>query len=140
MTRGPCRAVTTPTATECAVHGTDVPELPAERTFTVEAAGLRIVSITGPHSTSLALDGELDYATRPVFEQAVNRALRTGPPSLIIDLGRLDFLAVAGAHSFEETARRCREEGGRLVLLNPRRAVRRLLGLFEIAGLVGGQR
>jgi anti-anti-sigma factor len=122
------------------VHGTDVPELPAERTFIVEAAGLTIVSIHGRHSTSLALTGELDYATRPTFEQAVNRALRAGPPSLVVDLAGLEFLAVAGAHSFEQTAQRCRDGGGRLVLLNPGRAVRRLLGLFGMEGLAGDQR
>ena len=120
------------------MHGTDVPELPAESTFTVEAAGLSIVSIRGPHSTSLSLTGELDHASRPVFDQAVEHALGTGTPNLILDLRDLEFLAVAGAHAFEETARRCHECGGRLVLLSPRRAVRRLLALFGITGLIGG--
>lgn len=121
------------------MHGTDVPELPA-RPFTVDAAGLAIVSVPGPDSTSLALTGELDFANRAAFDRAVNDALRGGPPNLIIDLTGLEFLAVAGAHSFEHTALRCREGGGRLVLLNPSRAVRRLLALFGITGLIGGQR
>ena len=122
------------------MHGTDVPELPAQRSFTIEVAGLTIESIVGPHSTSLALHGELDYATRPAFDQAVSHALRTGPPNLVVDLAGLGFLAVAGARSFEQTAQRCREDGGRMVLLNPARAVRRLLGLFDIGWLVGGER
>jgi anti-anti-sigma factor len=122
------------------VHGTDVPELPAQRSFTIEVAGLTIDSTVGPYSTSLALLGELDYATRPAFDQAVSQALRTGPPNLFVDLAGLEFLAVAGAHSFEQTAQRCRADGGRMVLLNPARAVRRLLDLFEIAWLVGGER
>jgi anti-anti-sigma factor len=120
------------------VHGTDVP--PARRTLTVEAAGLSIVVIPGPDSTSLALIGELDYATAPTFEQTVNQTLRTGPFSLIVDLAGLEFLAVAGAHSFEQAARQCRNGGGRLVVLNPGRAVRRLLRLFDMEGLVGGER
>lgn len=121
------------------MHGTDVPELPAQRTFTVEAAGLTIVSISGAHSTSIALIGELDYATAPVFDQAVTQALLAGP-RLVVDLAGLEFLAVAGAHCIEQAARRCSNGGGRLVLLRPGRAVRRLLGLFEMAGLVGGER
>ena len=122
------------------MHGTDVPELPAESSFRVEAAGLCIVSRTGPDSTSLELAGELDHASRPVFDQAVNQALRAGPANLVVDLSGLEFLAVAGAHAFQSTARRCGDGGGRLVLLNPRRPVRRLLGLFGIAGLVAGRR
>jgi anti-anti-sigma factor len=121
------------------VHGTDVPELPAQRSFTLQGAGLSIVLSPGPHSTSLTVTGELDYATRHVFDQAIDHALRAGPPNLIIDLSGLTFLAVAGAHSFEQTAGRCRERGGRLLLLNPVRSVRRLLGLYGIAALVGGQ-
>lgn len=121
------------------MHGTDVPELPA-RAFTVDAAGLTIVSVPGPDSTSLALTGELDFANRAAFERAVSEALRAGAPNLIVDLAGLEFLAVAGAHSFEYAATRCGDAGGRLVLLNPGRAARRLLGLFGIAGLIGGQR
>lgn len=121
------------------MHGTEVPDLPAESTFTVEAPGLSIVSVAGPHSTSLALTGELDHATRPAFDQVVNQVLRAGACNLIIDLQDLTFLAVAGAHSFEHIARRCRGRGGRLVLLNPRRAVRRLISLFGIADLIGGE-
>lgn len=121
------------------MHGTHVPELPAESSFRVEAAGLCIVSTTGRVSTSLVLTGELDYASRPVFDQAVSQALRAGPLNLIIDLSGLEFLAVAGARSFELAAGQCGDGGGRLMLLNPRRPVHRLLGLFGLAGLVGGQ-
>jgi anti-anti-sigma factor len=120
------------------VHGTQVPELPAESTFTVEAPGLSIVAVRGPRGTSIALSGELDHATRPAFDRAVDQLLRAGPYELRIDLGDLVFLAVAGAHSFEQTAKRCRQGGGRLVLVNPRRAVLRLLTLFGIADLIGG--
>ena len=120
------------------MHRTDAPEPPARDPFTVDAAGLGVVSVSGTGSTLITLTGELDHATRPTFDQAVNHALRAGPPTLVIDLAGLEFLAVAGGHAFEEADRRCRRAGGRLVLLNPGRPVLRLLALFGITGLIEG--
>jgi anti-anti-sigma factor len=123
-------------ATGRTVHGTDHPELPAERRFTVQAPGLAVVTNSFPAGSELILIGELDQATRPIFDSAVGQALRLGPPILLLDLAELEFLAVAGARGFAESHQRCELLGGRLVLVNPVRSVRRLLELFDIAGLV----
>ncbi|MDQ2706379.1 MAG: STAS domain-containing protein [Actinomycetota bacterium] len=118
------------------MQGTDLPELPAERSFTVSSLGLVIVSTPNPAGTEMALIGELDQATRPTFDYAVNQALRVGPPSLHLDLSELEFLAVTGARAFDEAHGRCQRSGGGLVLVNPARAVRRLLDLFGMTMLM----
>jgi anti-anti-sigma factor len=119
------------------VHSADVPDPPTGHVLRVDAVGLTVVAGRGPDSTLLTLTGELDYATRPTFELAVSQALRTGPPNLVVDLAGLTFVAVAGAHAFEETNLLCSGDGGRLVLLNPCRQARRLLDLFGISAMVG---
>lgn len=118
------------------MHGTDLPELPAEPGVTVPALGFTIVTRGFSSGTELVLIGELDHATRPVFDNAVSQALREGPPVLLLELSRLNFLAVAGARAFEEAHERCGRKGGRIVLVNPLRQVRRLLTLFDLSGLL----
>lgn len=111
-------------------------ELPEQQLFSLRTPGLWVAADGGPEATRVTLDGELDFATRLTFEQAVRTLLRTGPPTLVVDLRDVSFLAVAGAHTIEDADRRCRQAGGGLVLVNPSRAGRRLLALFGLTELI----
>ncbi len=44
----------------------------------------------------LAVGGDIDLATAPSFEKAIDDALAENPPGLIIDLTEVSFLASAG--------------------------------------------
>jgi anti-sigma B factor antagonist len=109
-----------------------------DRSFELRAPGLTVSAELGPDGSTLTLTGELDFGSRMTFELAVRRLLRDGPPRVRVELGGLRFLAVAGAHAFEDADRRCREAGGGLVLAGPSRATLRLLALFGLTALVAG--
>jgi anti-anti-sigma factor len=118
------------------VHGTDLPERPADPGLAPPLNWFEVVTRHLPDATELVLIGELDQATRPIFDAAAAAALRTGPPVLRLELSGLAFLAVAGAHAFADVDDRCGRAGGRLVLVNPARRIIRLLDLFELTRLV----
>lgn len=118
------------------MHGTDLPEHAADPGLISPLNWFEVITRHLPDVTELVLVGELDQATRPVFDAAAGAALRAGPPALRLELSGLDFLAVAGARAFDEVHIRCRRAGGGLVLVNPARRILRLLDLFELTHLV----
>jgi anti-sigma B factor antagonist len=46
--------------------------------------------------TVLSVDGEIDMATAPAFETAIDELLGTSPQALIIDLSRVRYIDSAG--------------------------------------------
>lgn len=67
----------------------------------------------------LTLRGELDIATVPRLEAAVERALAGSPEALTIDLRRLSFLDSSGLREFILLADRAEAQGWRLALVRP---------------------
>jgi anti-anti-sigma factor len=67
----------------------------------------------------LTLVGELDIATTPRLEQAIDAALKDAPAELVVDLRQLSFLDSSGLRQFIVLADRATEEGWRLVLVRP---------------------
>ncbi len=57
----------------------------------------------------LAVGGEIDLATAPSFEAAIDDALADDPPALIIDLSEVTFLASAGLQLLVATRERIGE-------------------------------
>ncbi len=77
----------------------------------------------------LVLRGELDIATVPRLEEAVDRALARSPAELTVDLRELSFLDSSGLRQFILLADRAEAQGWRLALVRPRPAV---LSIFKI--------
>lgn len=95
-------------------------------------------SVTGD-SLVLAVSGEVDLFSAPVFEEAVTAALGRGPRLLVIDLTGVGFLASVGMTILLKANR----DGGRdlrvRVVAAERSAVARALeltGLTDILGVV----
>jgi len=63
--------------------------------------------------------------------RAMERAA-AGEVELVIDLARLSFIDVSGLNVLVLAARRARAAGGTLVLREPSRHVRRLLGVLGL--------
>ena len=77
----------------------------------------------------LTLVGELDIATVPRLEYAIETALAPGRRSLVVDLRSLGFLDSSGLRQFIVLADRAREEGFELLLVRPAKPV---LAIFQI--------
>jgi anti-anti-sigma factor len=74
--------------------------------------------LDGP-GARLTLRGELDIATVPRLDEAVDAALAHSPSELTIDLRPLSFLDSSGLRAFILLADRAMEEGWRLRLVRP---------------------
>jgi anti-sigma B factor antagonist len=77
----------------------------------------------------LRLRGELDIATVPRLEDALEAALADAPQELKIDLRPLGFLDSSGLRQFILLADRAQAEGWRLVLIRPGQPT---LSIFQI--------
>ncbi len=93
------------------------------------AKPLQVESRREGERVRLTLVGELDIATVPRLESAVEAALATGPRQLVVDLRSLGFLDSSGLREFIVLADRAREEGFELLLVRPAKAV---LAIFQI--------
>jgi anti-anti-sigma factor len=76
----------------------------------------------------LALRGELDLATVPLLEDALQSAEHSHE-LVVVDLRDLTFLDSTGLHVLISAEQRARRSGGRLVLVQGPPQVRRLLEL-----------
>jgi anti-sigma B factor antagonist len=90
-------------------------------------------------SRTIHLIGELDASAGPDLENTrelattLEEAIRDGS-DLTLDLSGLEFLDSSGIHFFISTARRL-DGRGRLVLMGPAGAVRRVLELTQLSKL-----
>jgi anti-sigma B factor antagonist len=80
-------------------------------------------------ATVLVLRGELDLASHRALEQDIARALASPPVAVVLDLGALAFVDLAGLRSMLRSARRASGAGKRLLLANPPQALTRLVVL-----------
>ncbi len=75
----------------CQVCGMDYPELPPDQRPEV--------SLLDCGETCVAeIKGEIDLATRGELEFGLLEALESGPPRLVVDLDRVDFMDTQGMH------------------------------------------
>jgi anti-anti-sigma factor len=79
----------------------------------------------------LTLSGELDLATVPRVQEAVDELLAQGVRQLVVDLGDLGFVDSSGLRLFIVLDRRAATEGWTLGLIRPRNAA---MGVFEVSG------
>ena len=79
----------------------------------------------------LTLNGELDIATVPRVQEAVDELLARAVRRLVIDLGGLGFVDSSGLRLFIVLDRRAAAEGWTLGLIRPRNAA---MTVFEVSG------
>ncbi len=93
------------------------------------AGPLRIESQLEDGRARMTLVGELDIATIPRLDAAVDALLAQGPRELLVDLRPLGFLDSSGLRAFIVLADRAAEEGWSLLLVRPEKPV---LAVFQI--------
>src|SRR5947209_16994165 len=81
----------------------------------------------------LRLAGELDMATAPEVDLAIEAACEAAPSEVLVDLRALDFIDSAGLAALLRGRYICERHGCRYTLIHgEKRAITRV---FEIAGL-----
>jgi anti-anti-sigma factor len=91
---------------------------------------LEIVAEPSNPST-LALVGRLDSTTAPELEAALDRVLKQAPPRLVFDLSRLEYLSSAGIRCFVRARKALEPGGGKVAIVNPQPAVRKVLEIVK---------
>src|SRR5215471_5466863 len=97
------------------------------------------LKITVARSTppTLALAGRLDTNTAPELDKELDRVLAGGPiERLVFDVGALDYLSSAGIRCFIRARKAIEPGGGRVAVVNPQPAVRKVLDIVK--ALPGG--
>ena len=82
--------------------------------------------------TTLLLAGELDAATVPELELALDQAENAGAEQIVVDLERLTFIDSTGLQALVAYHRRFDGSGPALVIRRPRAEVARM---FALVGL-----
>ena len=83
----------------------------------------------------LEVDGELDLASTRNLEQALEDAWRRQPRLLVLELGNLRFVDMAGLRVLLAAAQRAEQQDTRLVLANVRDPVLRVMKLASVSSL-----
>jgi len=84
----------------------------------------------------VVVGGELDLASGPELEQALEKILSTPGEQLVIDLRQLDFMDSTGLSIIVKAHQRFGEEGRELGLVRGTSQVQRLLDLTGVAARV----
>jgi anti-anti-sigma factor len=77
--------------------------------------------------------GEIDLCTAPLLREALLDTEDRDVPNVLVDLSRVDFLALAGVHELRAANDRRAAAHTRLVVAAPTTAARRTLSLTEAA-------
>jgi anti-sigma B factor antagonist len=80
----------------------------------------------------IAVEGELDIATLPDFEQAVTRTRSQGLEVMVIDLRKLEFLDSMSIELLLRLHAELTATGAELVVVRGPRAVNRVFDLMEL--------
>lgn len=93
------------------------------------SSNLEVSIGTEPLATVVAVAGELDLASYPRLEQAIDQVSGSAAETVVLDLAGLEFIDVAGLRAVLRSQERLRAAGKRLALRNQGTGVRRLLAL-----------
>lgn len=102
---------------------------------------MKLSTRSTPRALCVRIDGELDLHTAPEFKARVASALEAVPhlSTLVVVLSDVTFIDSSGLGALLAQYRALSNRGGRLVLVGPRPAVRRVLqfsGLLQVIDVV----
>ncbi|MFF3689601.1 STAS domain-containing protein [Streptomyces sp. NPDC002187] len=122
--------MTTATAVRSLSGPSPVPQSPAQRPQGL----LTSTSRDGSHAV-VCVQGELDIATAPHL-RLVLQSCADRREDITLDLRRLDFVDASGLRPLVEAHHRARRQGNTFTIATPSPAVRRVLTLTRLAGLM----
>lgn len=86
-----------------------------------------------PNVTVLHIEGKIIGNTADTFQRAMERQLKEGNRNLVVALMDVPLIDSSALGAIILTVQSFRESGGKLVLLNPQRAVRDILEVTHLA-------
>jgi anti-anti-sigma factor len=95
----------------------------------------RTMQIAAAGPGALRLSGEVDVSNVPSLSSAL-RSTAGGRAAVLLDLGSLEFIDVAGMRAIQRTAQGLAARGGELTVLAPRPLVARMIAMMGMDGLV----
>ncbi|PPK67512.1 STAS domain-containing protein [Actinokineospora auranticolor] len=101
------------------------------------------INSSGTDPVVVEVTGEVDLATAPQLEQALDDALAQPGGGVRVDLSGVEFMDSAGLRVLVAALRKAEESGRSLVLDSPHERVRRIIeitGLAEVFGLAGSDK
>lgn len=93
------------------------------------------VDIASQKARRIILDGRLDSAGAQAAEADFNAAVRAAP-NVIVDLGKVPFIASVGIRLLVTGTQTQAKLGGKMVLMNPDEVTRRILKTTGVDQLV----
>ena len=88
--------------------------------------------VVGPSSAAVVLVGRLDAVEAPALRAELDRVLRSGASTLVVDLVAVNFIDSAGLAALVRARRDARHLGGDVVLISPAdRDALRVFGLTQ---------
>src|SRR5438270_4666192 len=94
---------------------------------------LRIAVAHDDDRVVLSLDGELDMASAPLLQQAIEDVELAGKPMVVLDLQRLEFIDSTGLRIILSARKRCAERDQELAVTRGSQQVERLLIVIGMA-------
>ena len=94
---------------------------------------LRIAVSQEDDRVVLSLDGELDMASAPLLQRAVEDVELARKPLLVLDLERLEFIDSTGLRIILSTRKRCQDRDQELAVTRGSQQVERLLSVTGMA-------
>jgi anti-sigma B factor antagonist len=85
-----------------------------------------------PEVQVLGCSGKLTMVTARHLREAVEQSLTAGPPRLILDLGRVEFVDSSGLGALISALKRARQGGGDLRIADVTEQVRTVLKLTNL--------
>jgi anti-sigma B factor antagonist len=84
----------------------------------------------------VALRGEIDLVTAPALTALLDEVVDDGPSRVVIDMAAVGFLDSSGLSALVHARNRLDAHGGHLAVRAPSPALRKLLALTHIDGII----
>ena len=102
-----------------------------------EPMTLEVFAITGGdtsrHAYRISLTGEIDAASAPKLDAALDQLIEGGAAMVVLDASSIEFIDSTGLRSIVVAGNKLSERGGRLLIEGMTGAVQRVL---EVTGLI----
>ena len=90
------------------------------------------IAVEGSNPPTIALAGRLDTHTAPELDKTLDGVLaKTGITRLVFEVSQLEYLSSAGIRCFIRARKAIEPNGGRVAIVNPQPAVRKVLDIVK---------